>query len=63
MRILLLTDHWAPEIGAPQRRWAWLAAGLVERGHELAVLTPSRPDPARRPRPEHGAEHLEPVAT
>lgn len=52
MRILLLTDHWAPEIGAPQRRWARLGAGLVGRGHELAVLAPSRPDPARRPRPE-----------
>ncbi|GGO99427.1 glycosyltransferase family 4 protein [Actinomyces gaoshouyii] len=46
MRILLLTHYWAPEIGAPQNRWRWLARGLVERGHELAVLTPAPHYPA-----------------
>lgn len=41
LRILLLCHYWAPEVGAPQRRWQWLSQGLVERGHELAVLTPA----------------------
>ncbi|WP_366180177.1 glycosyltransferase family 4 protein [Actinomyces timonensis] len=41
MRILLLTHYWAPEAGAPQNRWQWLARGLVGRGHDLAVLTPA----------------------
>ncbi len=41
LRILVLCHYWAPEVGAPQRRWQWLAQGLVERGHELAVLTPA----------------------
>ncbi|WP_159625897.1 glycosyltransferase family 4 protein [Actinomyces sp. zg296] len=46
MRLLLLTHYWAPETGAPQNRWQWLARGLVERGHELAVLTPAPHYPA-----------------
>lgn len=41
MRILLLSHYWAPEAGAPQNRWQWLARGLVERGHDLAVLAPA----------------------
>ena len=46
MRILLLTHYWAPEAGAPQNRWRRLARGLVERGHELAVLAPAPHYPA-----------------
>ncbi len=48
MRILLLSHYWAPEVGAPQKRWQWLAQGLVERGHDLAVLTPAPHYPAGR---------------
>ena len=48
MRVLVLSHYWAPEIGAPQRRWRWLAEGLTARGHELAVLTPSPHYPAGR---------------
>ncbi|MBM6978552.1 MAG: glycosyltransferase family 4 protein [Actinomyces succiniciruminis] len=48
MRILLLTHYWAPETGAPQKRWGWLARGLVGRGHELAVLAPAPHYPAGR---------------
>lgn len=44
----MLTHYWAPEVGAPQRRWQWLAAGLVGRGHELAVLAPAPHYPAGR---------------
>ena len=40
MRVLVLSHYWAPEIGAPQRRWRWLAEGLTARGLELAVLPP-----------------------
>lgn len=48
MRILLLTHYWAPETGAPQKRWRWIARGLVGRGHELAVLAPPPHYPAGR---------------
>lgn len=48
MRVLVLTHYWAPEIGAPQKRWRRLAEGLTARGHELAVLTPSPHYPAGR---------------
>ncbi|MDU0347381.1 glycosyltransferase family 4 protein [Actinomyces sp. MRS3W] len=48
MRILLLTHYWSPEVGAPQKRWQWLARDLVERGHELAVLAPAPHYPAGR---------------
>ncbi|WP_103064113.1 glycosyltransferase family 4 protein [Actinomyces qiguomingii] len=57
MRILLLTHYWAPETGAPQKRWRWLASGLVERGHELAVLAPPPHYPSGRlldADPRHG---------
>lgn len=40
MRILLLTHHYAPEIGAPQRRWRELVSGLTSAGHQVAVCAP-----------------------
>lgn len=65
MRILLLIHYWEPEIGAPQKRWQWLARGLVERGHELAVLTPAPHYPVGRlistdARHQTGAVHRDP---
>ncbi|WP_315583085.1 glycosyltransferase family 4 protein [Actinomyces viscosus] len=48
MRILLLIHYWAPEVGAPQRRWSRLADSLVSRGHELAVLAPGPHYPTGR---------------
>lgn len=39
MRILLLTHHYEPEVGAPQRRWAQLVPRLVAMGHEVVVVT------------------------
>lgn len=47
MRILLLTHYYAPEIGAPQRRWAGLVAQWQALGHEVTVLTsmPHYPSP------------------
>lgn len=38
--ILLVTHHFAPESGAPQRRWGALAGHLVPAGYRLTVLTP-----------------------
>lgn len=48
MRILLISHHYAPEIGAPQRRWAALVKRWAAAGHELTVLTsiPHYPVPA-----------------
>ncbi|MFC0676073.1 glycosyltransferase family 4 protein [Brachybacterium hainanense] len=40
MRILLITHYYAPEYGAPQRRWAALARRIVAAGHQLTVVTP-----------------------
>ena len=40
MRILLITQYWAPENGVPQRRWAWLSRVLEQAGHEILVVAP-----------------------
>ena len=55
MRILLLSHYWAPEVGAPQRRWHRLAESLISRGHEVAVLTPAPHYPGGRLLPGGGA--------
>lgn len=39
MRILVLTQYYSPEIGAPQTRLAALARELVRRGYEVEVVT------------------------
>ena len=40
MRILVLSQYWAPENGVPQRRWSWLTKYLVQSGHEVLVIAP-----------------------
>lgn len=40
MRILVLSQYWAPENGVPQRRWSWLTKILIEAGHEVRVIAP-----------------------
>jgi glycosyltransferase involved in cell wall biosynthesis len=40
MRILLATDHYPPFIGGAQRQAQLLAEGMVDRGHEVTVVTP-----------------------
>lgn len=40
MRILLITQYWAPENGVPQRRWGWLTQILEDVGHEVLVVAP-----------------------
>lgn len=46
MRIILLTQYFPPEVGAPQNRLFAMAKGLREKGAEVTVLTamPNYPD-------------------
>ncbi|GGC10773.1 glycosyltransferase family 4 protein [Cellulomonas carbonis] len=46
MHILLVTHHYAPEVGAPQRRWGALVPRFLAAGHEVTVLTPPPHYPA-----------------
>lgn len=39
MHIILHTQYYPPEVGAPQARLSELASGLVRRGHRVTVLT------------------------
>jgi glycosyltransferase involved in cell wall biosynthesis len=39
MRILIVTDHYPPFIGGAHRQARLLAAGMAERGHDVAVAT------------------------
>ena len=45
LRVLILTHHYPPEVGAPQTRLSGTAAFLRSRGHEVLVVTalPSYP--------------------
>jgi colanic acid biosynthesis glycosyl transferase WcaI len=47
VRILLISHYYAPEIGAPQRRWSSLVGEWRALGHEVTVLTsmPHYPHP------------------
>lgn len=47
MNILLITHHYEPEIGAPQRRWSALVQRLTAQGHGVTVLCPSPHYPER----------------
>ncbi|WP_114854288.1 glycosyltransferase family 4 protein [Brachybacterium sp. YJGR34] len=40
MRLLLLTHYYAPEFGAPQRRWSALVQRFVAAGHRVTVAAP-----------------------
>lgn len=39
MHVLFLTQYFPPEIGSTQNRLSYLAKSLVQRGHEVTVLT------------------------
>ncbi|WP_277209376.1 glycosyltransferase family 4 protein [Isoptericola croceus] len=47
-RLLLVTHHYAPERGAPQRRWDALAPRLIDAGVDVSVLAPPPHYPAGR---------------
>ncbi|MGO2826798.1 MAG: glycosyltransferase family 4 protein [Corynebacterium casei] len=40
MKILIISQYWAPENGVPQRRWSWLTGILEEQGHSVTVVAP-----------------------
>ncbi|MCC6175795.1 MAG: glycosyltransferase family 4 protein [Chloroflexi bacterium] len=52
MRVLILTHHYPPEVGAPQTRLSGTARFLRERGHDVRIVTamPSYPDGIIQPR-------------
>lgn len=47
-RLLLVTHHYSPETGAPQRRWGSLVARLVRSGVDVSVLAPPPHYPSGR---------------
>lgn len=47
-RVLLVTHHYPPEHGAPQRRWDTLTPRLMDAGVDVAVLTPPPHYPSGR---------------
>jgi colanic acid biosynthesis glycosyl transferase WcaI len=49
MRILLLTHYYAPEYGAPQRRWSALVGRFIAAGHRVTVAAPVPHYPQGRP--------------
>lgn len=55
MHIVLVTHYYAPEVGAPQRRWGELVPRFLAAGHRVTVLAPSPHYPegraGRLPRP------------
>lgn len=53
MRILLLTQYYPPETGAPQNRLSGLAHELKSAGHEVCVLTAMPNYPAMEIHPEY----------
>ncbi|MHA7133480.1 glycosyltransferase family 4 protein [Oerskovia turbata] len=52
-KLLLVTHHYAPETGAPQRRWGSLVARLVRSGVDVSVLAPPPHYPAGTLAPGH----------
>lgn len=48
MHVLLVTHHYAPETGAPQRRWSGFVERFVAAGHRVTVLAPPPHYPAGR---------------
>lgn len=57
MRILLVTHYYAPEFGAPQRRWSALVRRFVRAGHQVTVLTPVPHYPDGRPTAQQRRTH------
>lgn len=57
MRILLISHYYAPEFGAPQRRWSALVRRFVAAGHQVNVVAPVPHYPSGHPDPGDGARH------
>lgn len=48
MHIALITHHYEPEVGAPQRRWTALVRRFIAAGHRVTVLAPAPHYPGGR---------------
>lgn len=48
MHIALVTHHYTPEVGAPQRRWDAFVQRFTAAGHRVTVLAPSPHYPSGR---------------
>ena len=61
MRILILTQHFAPEVTAARVRLEAFAEGLAERGHEVEVVceVPNHPEGVVRPEIQGRADRAE----
>lgn len=57
MRILLVTHYYAPEFGAPQRRWSALIQRFVAAGHQVTVAAPVPHYPSGRPSAQQRRDH------
>ncbi|MEE1617808.1 glycosyltransferase family 4 protein [Brachybacterium sp. J153] len=57
MRILLLSHYYAPEFGAPQRRWSALVERFLAAGHEVTVATPVPHYPGGWPTGQQRRDH------
>lgn len=40
VKILIISQYWAPENNIPARRWEWLAGLLTNAGYEVTVVAP-----------------------
>src|SRR3989442_10320241 len=54
MRLVILTQYYPPEVGAPQARLSELARRFVLRGHEVTVVTAMPNYPSGRIHPGYG---------
>lgn len=57
MNILLISHYFAPENGAPQRRWSALIEHFTAAGHSVDVIAPPPHYPAGRMSPDDRALH------
>ena len=58
MRIIILTQYYPPEIGAPQNRLFDLARRFVQWGHEVQVLTAMPSYPGNKVFPEYAGQSV-----
>ena len=54
MHLIILTQYYPPEIGAPQARLSELAARFIKRGHRVTVITGMPNYPAGKIQPGYG---------
>jgi glycosyltransferase involved in cell wall biosynthesis len=53
MKVLVVSGIWPPDVGGPASHAPQVAAFLLARGHEVAVVTTAREQPAPQPYPVH----------